>query len=138
MTLAAYPVSVLTRLLRISVLEELQRDYVRTARSKGVGDRTILVRHVLQNALGPFVAYVGVMIGFMLGSAIAIESVFAMPGAGTLALQSVGYRDLPVVNAFVAVVAVIIVVSNLLADLITIALDPVVRVGEPQLVGAAL
>ena len=135
-TLAAYPTGVLTRLLRVSVLEELQRDYVRTARAKGLGGRAILLRHVLQNALGPFVAYAGLMMGFMLGSAVAIESVFALPGAGALALQSVGFRDLPVVNAFVAVIAMIIVLSNLAADLVTIALDPAVRDREAQFAGA--
>jgi peptide/nickel transport system permease protein len=130
LTLAAYPAGVMSRLVRSSVGDELNYDYVRTARSKGLDERVVFLRHILRNALGPFIAYAGVMTGFLIGSAVVVEEVFALPGAGALALQSVGTRDLPVVIAFVATVAVIIVASNLLADSLAIALDPRLRPAE--------
>lgn len=125
--LAAFPAATLMRIVRVSVADVTGADYVRTANAKGLPDRVVLWRHVARNAMLPAIAYAGVVAGFLVAGAVAVESVFAWPGIGQLALQSVASRDLPVIQAFVAVVAVLIVVANLAADLVAILADPRLR-----------
>ncbi|MEW5934315.1 MAG: ABC transporter permease, partial [Bacillota bacterium] len=115
------------RLTRSSVLEVLNQDYVRTARSKGLAERTVLYRHALRNALIPVVTVVGLQFGYLLGGAVITESVFAWPGIGRLVVQAIQQRDYPVAQGIVMVVAVIFVMINLLVDLTYGALDPRVR-----------
>jgi ABC-type dipeptide/oligopeptide/nickel transport system permease component len=125
--LAAFPAATLARIVRVSVFDVAQADYVRTANSKGLPPRVVRWRHVARNAMLPAIAYAGLVAGFMVAGAVAVESVFAWPGIGQLALQSVANRDLPVIQAFVAVVAVLIVVANQLADLAAMMADPRLR-----------
>lgn len=133
-TLAAFPAATLLRIVRISVTEIGGADYIRTAEAKGLPNRIVLWRHVVRNALLPAIAYAGVAGGFLVVGAVVVESVFAWPGMGQLALQSVASRDLPVIQAFVAVAAVLIVLANLVADLVAVLVDP--RLREPATRGA--
>lgn len=131
LTLAAYPASLLTRLLRASMMETLAGEYVRTARAKGLREKQIVIGHALRNAALPALAFSGVQIGFLFGGAVIVEGVFALPGIGSLALESVQTRDLPVVQAFVWTVAVMILAVNLLIAAIAQLLDPRLRDSGP-------
>jgi len=126
-SLAAFPAATLTRLLRASMIETLGADYIRTARAKGLSRSRILVGHALRNAALPALAFTGLQVGFLLGGAVIVEGVFAYPGIGGLALDAVATRDIPLVEAFVWVVAVMILVVNILIDALTILLDPRLR-----------
>lgn len=125
--LAAFPAAAMLRIVRVSVSDVAGADYVRTANAKGLPGRIVLWRHIARNAMLPAIAYAGLVGGFLVAGAVAVESVFAWPGIGRLALQSVASRDLPVIQAFVAVVAVLIVLANLAADAIAMAVDPRLR-----------
>lgn len=125
--LAAFPTVTMMRIVRVSVADVMGADYIRTANAKGLPGWVVLWRHVSRNAMLPAIAYAGVVGGFMVAGAVAVESVFAWPGIGQLALQSVASRDLPVIQAFVAVVAVLIVLANLAADLVATVVDPRLR-----------
>jgi peptide/nickel transport system permease protein len=123
-TLAAYPAAFLARLVRSSVIETLNQDFMRTARGKGLREATVIHVHALRNALLPALAFTGIQAGFLLGGAVVIESVFAYPGIGQLALQAVADRDLPVIQAFVVLVGGMIVLVNLLVEIASRKLDP--------------
>ncbi len=127
LSLAAYPAATLTRLLRASMIEALGADYIRTARAKGLSRSRILIGHGLRNAALPALAFTGVQVGFLLGGAVIVEGVFAYPGIGGLALEAVAARDIPLVEAFVWVVAVMILVVNALSGLMAALLDPRLR-----------
>ncbi len=114
----------LTRLVRSSMLEELGRDYVRTARAKGLSEQLILYRHALRNALIPTVTLVGLQMGFLLGGSIVIEQVFALPGLGRLVLLAIYNRDLPLIQGLVVCIAAMVVIVNLVVDLTYVYLDP--------------
>jgi len=126
-TLAAQPAATIARLLRASLTETLRQDYVRTARGKGLAPGAVARGHALRNALLPVLAYVGVQIGFLLGGAVVVESVFAYPGVGRLALGAVADRDLPLIQAFVVTLAALIVALNLGIDVLARWLDPRLR-----------
>jgi peptide/nickel transport system permease protein len=125
--LAAFPAAVITRLLRSSLIETMSQDYIRTARGKGLTRRAVIQVHALRNALLPVLAFTGLQLSFLLGGAVIIESVFAYPGVGRLALQAVNDRDIPVVESFVVVLATMIVLTNFAVDLIAKLLDPRLR-----------
>jgi peptide/nickel transport system permease protein len=127
LALAAYPAATLTRLLRASMIETLGADYIRTARAKGLSRSRILVGHALRNAALPALAFTGLQIGFLLGGAVIVEGVFAYPGIGGLALDAAAARDIPLVEAFVWVVAVMILGVNVLTSVLTALLDPRLR-----------
>ncbi len=127
LTLAAYPTAVLLRMIRASIEEAYAQDFVRTTRAKGLAESAVLVSHVTKNAAVAPIAYAGVLAGFLLGGSVVVESVFAYPGAGQLALQSVSNRDLPVVLMFVTCTAFFIVLANLAADMLALAVDPRLR-----------
>lgn len=114
----------LTRLLRSSMLEVLSADYIRTARAKGLRDSTVLIRHGLRNALIPVVTLMGLQMGFLLGGAVIVEVVFSWPGVGRLIVDSINNRDYPIVQAAVTMLAVILLLTNLLVDLLYTVLDP--------------
>jgi peptide/nickel transport system permease protein len=114
----------LTRLLRTSLIETLDQDYIRTARGKGLPAGNVLRRHALRNALLPALAFVGLQFGFLLGGAVVIEGVFAYPGIGQLALGAVADRDLPLIQAVALVVAALIVLAGMAVDLLARWLDP--------------
>ena len=126
-TLGTYSAAVISRLLRSSLLEVLSKDYIRTARAKGLAENTVVYRHALKNAAIPVVTVTGMQIASLLGGAIITETVFSYPGVGLLAIQAIRYRDIPVVQAFVTIVAVIVVITNLVVDLAYRYLDPRVR-----------
>jgi peptide/nickel transport system permease protein len=126
-SLAAFPAAALTRLLRASMIETLGADYIRTARAKGLSRSWILVGHALRNAALPALAFTGLQIGFLLGGAVIVEGVFAYPGIGGLALDAVATRDIPLVEAFVWVVAVMILVVNVFTSVLTALIDPRLR-----------
>jgi ABC-type dipeptide/oligopeptide/nickel transport system permease component len=122
--LGAFSAGLATRLVRSSLLEVLSQQYVRTARSKGLTERSVILRHALRNAAIPVVTVLGLQLGTLLGGAIVTETVFGYPGMARLAVEAVFYRDFPVVQAFVVVTAVIMVGINLVVDLCYVLLDP--------------
>jgi ABC-type dipeptide/oligopeptide/nickel transport system permease component len=127
LTLGLYTSAVIARILRSSLIDVLSRDYIRTARSKGLGERRILFRHALKNAAIPVVTVVGLQVGYLLGGSVVTETVFSYPGMGLLAIQAIRGRDMPVVQAFVVSIAVVIVTINLLVDVLYTYLDPRVK-----------
>jgi len=127
LTLAAYPAATITRLLRASLIETLRRDFIRTAEGKGLSRREVVRRHALKNAALPTLAFVGLQAGFLLGGAVVVEAVFAYPGVGRLAIEAANDRDIPLVQAFVVVLAALIVGINLLVDLLARWFDPRIR-----------
>jgi peptide/nickel transport system permease protein len=119
--------SILTRLTRSSMLEVLREDYVRTARAKGLKERTVIYVHALRNALIPVLTILGLQLGQLLAGAIIIENVYYLPGLGRLVFQAIGQRDLPVVRDIVLFMAVAVVVVNFIVDLAYASLDPRIR-----------
>lgn len=126
-TLAAPASAVLARITRSSVLEVLRQEYIRTARSKGLVERAVVVRHALRNALIPVLTIVGLQFGGLLAGAVIVESVFARPGLGRLAVNAVLSRDFPMAQGIVLVVALIYVFVNLSVDVLYGFLDPRIR-----------
>lgn len=124
---SAYPLARSSRLIRSTVLEVLQQDYVVTARSKGLTERTVMTRHAIRNALIPIVTLLALQFGFLLSGVIIIETVFSWPGVGRLIFDAVNYRDIPLVQTAVALLAILFVGVNLIADLLYGALDPRIR-----------
>jgi len=118
----------LARLVRSAMLDALRQDYVRTARAKGFSERRVLFKHALRNALIPFVTSTGIMTGYLLGGAIVIEQVFAIPGLGRLILGAIAERDYSLVQATVLVVSLCFVLVNFAVDLLYAAIDPRVRI----------
>jgi peptide/nickel transport system permease protein len=118
---------ILIRSLRASLLEVLESDYVTTARSKGIPERRVLVRHGLRNAVISTVSVLGVNIGFLVGGTLVIEQVYAVPGVGQLMINSIFQRDFPVVQAVTLVFSVMVVLVYLLSDVAHALLDPRVR-----------
>jgi peptide/nickel transport system permease protein len=126
-TLGTALAAILSRMVRSSLLEVLHEDYVRTARAKGLSQRTVILRHGLRNALLPVVTVLGLQLGVLLGGAVVTEMVFAWPGLGELTIESIQRRDYPVVQACVLVISAAYVVVNMLTDLVYGWLDPRVR-----------
>ncbi|HTJ58680.1 MAG TPA: ABC transporter permease [Devosiaceae bacterium] len=118
-----------TRISRSAMLDVLGDDYVRTARSKGASARRVVWRHALPNALIPVVTLSGVEFGYLLGGAVIVEQVFALPGLGRLVLDAITQRDYPLVEGAVLFIALNFLVVNLLVDLAYVALDPRIRLG---------
>ncbi|MCC7369399.1 MAG: ABC transporter permease [Chloroflexi bacterium] len=127
LTLAAYPTALVARLTRSSMLEVLGKEYVRTARSKGLSERTVVLLHAVKNAAIPVVTVLGLQIGVLLGGAVITESVFAWPGIGKLAVDSIFRRDFPVIQVVLILAAAVFIVINLLVDLTYTVLDPRIR-----------
>jgi len=126
-TLGAFAMASIARLTRSAVLEVLRADYIRTARAKGVNEALVVVKHTLKNAAVPIVTITGLQFGTLLGGAVVTETVFAWPGIGRLAIQSIYNRDYPVVQCTVFVSAVLFIVINFCVDLIYGLVDPRVR-----------
>jgi peptide/nickel transport system permease protein len=118
---------IMLRLLRAGMVEALSADYVRTARAKGLDPKRIVLKHALRNAVLPVVSLAAVQFGQLLGGSVVVEAVFALPGVGQLAWNSIQRADFPVVQAVVLLVAMIFVVVNLIADIINGVLDPRIR-----------
>lgn len=114
----------LSRLVRSAMLDALGQDYIRTARAKGASTRRVVYRHALRNALIPYVTSVGVSVGYLLGGAIVVEQVFAIPGLGRLILGAISERNYPLIQATILVVTFAFVIVNFLVDLLYAAIDP--------------
>ncbi len=119
--------AVIARMTRASMLDALREDFVRTARSKGLPERRVVVRHALRNAMMPVLTVIGLSIATLAGGVVVTETVFNIPGAGRLVIESVQRRDYPVLQGAVIVVALVYAFINLLVDLSYLALDPRVR-----------
>lgn len=126
-TLGAALAAILTRMVRISAIEELSSDYVRTARAKGLAESAVLFRHAFRNALIPILTILGLQFGTLLAGAIVTETIFSWPGIGRLAVQSIEARDYPLLQGCILLIAVSYVVVNLLTDLLYALADPRVR-----------
>jgi ABC-type dipeptide/oligopeptide/nickel transport system permease component len=124
LTLSAASTAVICRIMRSSLVEVLDNQYVRTARAKGLREHLVIWRHGVRNALIPVVTVAGLQLGYLLGSAVVTETVFAWPGLGRLLVQSILARDFPVVQAAVLVVAVTFILVNIATDLLYALLDP--------------
>lgn len=126
-SLGAYYMSAIARLVRASLIDVLHQDYIRTARAKGLSAWRILIRHGLRNALIPVVTVQGMYFASLLGGALVTEIIFAWPGIGRLAVQAIQNRDFPLVQAIVLLAAAVFVVVNLLIDLLYVVLNPRIR-----------
>jgi len=128
-TLSTFFIAVWSRYIRSSLIETLSQDYVRTARAKGLPERRVLFRHVLRNALMPFVTVFALDLGAVVGGATVTETVFAWPGMGQLFYNSLTYRDYPVIMAILLLAAASVILANFLADLVYGLLDPRIQLG---------
>jgi len=126
-TLAAFPTALVARLTRSSMLEILNRDYIRTGRAKGLAERRVVFRHALRNAAIPVLTVIGLQIGALLGGAVITESIFAWPGMGKLIVDAIFFRDFPVVQTVLILAATVFVVINLAVDLLYTVIDPRIR-----------
>jgi peptide/nickel transport system permease protein len=122
--------AIIARLTRSEMVEVLQSDYVRTAEAKGLGRRTVVMGHAFRNSLIPIVTMLGLQVGALLGGAVVIEVVFARPGLGTIVVQSILKRDIPVIQGGILLIAAIFVLVNLVVDVSYSFLDPRIRTGE--------
>jgi oligopeptide transport system permease protein len=127
LTLAAIDAAFVARLMRGSLLEVLRADYIRTARAKGLPERTVIGRHALRNALIPVVTYAGVSLGVLFGGAIITETIFQYNGVGYLLSRAIVNNNVPVIIAIVVFSVVAYVLLSLLVDLLYAALDPRIR-----------
>jgi peptide/nickel transport system permease protein len=128
-TLAAFPIARNMRLTRSSMLDFMQADFVRTARSKGISETRIVTLHVLRNSLLPIVTAVGLELGFLLGGSVITETIFGWPGVGREIIAAIGSKDFPVVQAGVIILALIFTAVNLMVDLAYSWIDPRIRLG---------
>jgi peptide/nickel transport system permease protein len=129
LTLGLIFLAIYLRIMRASMLEVLNLDYVRTARAKGLDETRVVTRHVLRNALLPMVTLIGLQAGTMLGGSVVVESVFSLPGLGRLAYESVVQRDLNTLLGIVFVSALLVILVNFAVDLIYARLDPRITAG---------
>jgi peptide/nickel transport system permease protein len=126
-TLATIPIAIIARMTRSSLLDVLGREYIRTARAKGAGDRRVIRRHALRNAMLPVVTIVGLQLGGLLGGAVLTETVFGLAGVGTALFEAITARDFPIIQGFTFVIATTYVAVNLIVDISYGYLDPRVR-----------
>jgi peptide/nickel transport system permease protein len=127
--LGTIPLSIIARLTRSSLLDVMGNDYIRTARAKGLGERIVLFRHAMRNALLPLVTVIGLQFGGLLGGAVLTETVFNLPGVGKFLVESIFARDYPVVQGFTLTIALIFILINFLVDVSYAYLDPRIRLG---------
>lgn len=126
-TLAAFVVAFIARMTRSSMLEVLSQDYTTTARSKGLKEHVVIVKHALKNALIPIITVVGLQFGLLLGGAVLTETVFAWPGLGRLIVDSILARDYPVIQGAILVFGLLYILVNLIVDLLYACVDPRIR-----------
>ena len=127
LTLALFSVGLIARMTRSSMLEVLGQDYVRTARAMGLGSGSVIFRHALRNALLPIITVIGLQVGSLLGGAVLTETIFAWPGVGRLLIDSIFFRDYPVVQGLVLMFGATFILVNLLVDLLYAYVDPRIR-----------
>ena len=127
LVLGLVTVATWSRYMRAAMLDVINQDYIRTARAKGAPERTILIRHALRNALLPMITIAGIQMPTLLGGALVTETVFTWPGMGRLFLDSLSYRDYPVVMGILMFSAVLVLLGNLIADILYAVCDPRIR-----------
>jgi len=127
LTLATIPMAIVARMTRSSMLEVLNRDYVRTARAKGMDERVVILRHALWNAFLPVVTIIGLNFGILLGGAVLTETIFSWPGLGRYVVDSLMARDYAAVQACILMFSLIMAVCNLMVDMVYMLLDPRIR-----------
>lgn len=125
--LALGGIATVTRQTRSSMLEVIRQDYVRTARSKGLTEKKVIFIHALKNGLIPVITILGMRLGAMLGGSMFVESVFSIPGMGSLFVKAITSRDIPVVQACVLVTALVACMVNLITDILYAVVDPRIR-----------
>ena len=126
-TLSAYPGSLIARVTQSALVDVAHQPYITNAHAKGLPERMIWIRHIAPNGVLPAVAIIGLQAGFLVGGTVVVESVFAYPGLGRLAMQASSDRDLPVILAFVVVITLMMSLINLATDLVAVAIDPTLR-----------
>jgi len=126
-TLAAFVVAFIARMTRSTMLETLSQDYTTTARSKGLQERVVVIKHALKNAMIPIITVVGLQFGLLLGGAVLTETVFAWPGLGRLIVDSILARDYPVIQGTILIFGLLYIMVNLVVDLIYALVDPRIR-----------
>jgi ABC-type dipeptide/oligopeptide/nickel transport system permease component len=124
LVLAAANIGYITRLMRSSTLEVLRDDYVRTARAKGLRERTVVLRHVLRNAILPVLTMLGPATAFLVTGAFVVENLFTIPGIGRISIEAIGQRDYPVIQGTTIILGVTVVIMNTLTDLLYRVFDP--------------
>jgi len=129
LTLGLYVSGIFARFLRGSLITELNADYVRTARSKGLTEGAIVARHVMRNAMLPFVTIVGIMLAGFIGGAVVTEAVFTYPGLGRLVIQAISSRDYPLIQGSILVILAIYILINLIVDVLYVYIDPRIDFG---------
>jgi len=127
-TLATIPMAIIARMTRSSMLEVISKDYIRTARAKGLSQKTVVFKHALKNAFLPIVTVIGLNFGLLLGGAVLTETIFSWPGLGRYVVDSLLARDYPAVQGCLLLFAVIMVITNLVVDMIYFYIDPRLRV----------
>ena len=127
LTLAGASVAMIARLTRSTMLEVLRQDFITTARAKGLGERLIVFRHALANAMIPVTTFMGLEFGVLLGGAVVTEQIFSWPGMGRLVVDAIGSRDYPIIQGCILFSAILFVLINLLVDLVYGLLDPRIR-----------
>ncbi|HQX67945.1 MAG TPA: ABC transporter permease, partial [Ottowia sp.] len=129
-TLAIFQLTLIMRLVRAEMLEVLRTDYIKFARARGLSDRAIHFGHALKNTLVPVMTITGLQLGGLIAFAIITETVFQWPGMGLLFIQAVTFADVPVMAAYLCLIALIFVVINLIVDLLYVVVDPRLRVAK--------
>ncbi len=130
LTLGLPPMALFTRLVRSSMLEVINEEYIRTARSKGARESVVIFHHALRNALIPVITLLGLRIPWLFGGAVVTETVFAWPGMGRFLVDAVTQRDYPVVQGIVLMLSILVLLSNLVADLAYAYVDPRIRINR--------
>ncbi len=128
-TLGAQSAGIIARMTRSAMLDVLRQDYIRTARSKGLGELPVILKHALRNALIPVITIVGLRFGGLLAGTVLVESVFAIPGIGRMVVDAVLVRDYPMIQGAVLFLATVVILTNMLVDVLYGVADPRVRVG---------
>jgi peptide/nickel transport system permease protein len=126
-TLATIPMAIIARITRSSMLEVMRSDYIRTARAKGMRMFWVVYKHSLKNAVIPVLTVIGLQIGLLLGGAILTETIFGWPGIGRYIYEAIGFRDYPVIQTGILIIAAIFILINLVVDLLYVAIDPRIK-----------
>lgn len=127
LTLGASVAAIIARFSRSSIIEILKEDYIRTARAKGLKEKKVIWKHVFRNSMIPVVTVVGLQFGFLLGGSVVTESVFAYPGLGSLLIDSVNFRDYPMIQSLILIFSLNFVMINLIVDLLYAVLNPEIQ-----------
>lgn len=127
LALATIPMAIIARMTRATMLEVMKADFIRTARAKGLAMFWVVYKHSLKNAIIPVLTVIGLQTGLLLGGAILTETIFGWPGIGTYLYDAIGYRDYPVIQSGILIIAAIFVLINLIVDLLYVFIDPRIK-----------